>query len=116
MDNLTGAFPKARRLTKSSGFREVFNTDIRSVDSRFLVLAKKNELEFARLGLAISKRNIKTAVKRNRVKRLARECFRKHQDKLSGLDVIVVSRKGINISNDCEITQSLYTHLEKICR
>lgn len=79
-------------------------------------MAKLNGLDYARLGLAISKRNVRTAVKRNRIKRLARECFRKYQDRLTGFDVVVVSRKGINMAEAPEITQSLYKHLEKISR
>ena len=116
VNNLTGAFPKTRRLTKSSGFRHVFKTDTRSVDSRFLVLARMNKLGFARLGMAISKRNVKTAVKRNRIKRLVRESFRRHQDELTGLDIVVVSQKRINMSKNHELTESLDSHWEKISK
>ena len=116
MKKLTGAFPRARRLTQSSGFKQVFKTDIRSIDSRFLVLARFNNLDYPRLGLAVSKRNTNSAVKRNRIKRLVRESFRAHQPELAGLDIVVVSQKGINMSGSGEIAVSLGQHWKKICK
>ena len=114
MNNLTGAFPKTRRLTKSSGFKRVFKTETRSEDNNFLVLARKNGQDYAKLGLAISKRNVKTAVGRNRIKRVIRESFRKNQDKVTGLDVVVVSRKKTGASSNNELIDSLESHWKKI--
>jgi ribonuclease P protein component len=42
--------------------------------------------------MAVSRRHARTAVERNRVKRLVREAFRQHQHDLSGLDVVVMLR------------------------
>jgi ribonuclease P protein component len=44
-----------------------------------------------RLGLAVS-RKVGTAVTRNRVKRLVRDCFRMHKGALAGMDVVVIGR------------------------
>jgi len=48
----------------------------------------------ARLGLAVPKRQIKTAIARNRIKRLIRESFRYNQTRLAGLDIVVLVRAG----------------------
>ena len=60
----------------------------------FLVLAGNNS-GGARLGLAISKKNLPSAVQRNRVKRLIRESFRRHKKELAGKDLVVMARKNL---------------------
>lgn len=57
--------------------------------------AVSNEAGFARLGMAVPKRLIKTAVGRNRIKRIIRESFRQNQKALTGFDVIVVVHKPV---------------------
>jgi len=44
------------------------------------------------MGLAIAKKRAKHAVTRNRIKRIARESFRHHQQTLQGLDVVIMNR------------------------
>ncbi|OGP70036.1 MAG: ribonuclease P protein component [Deltaproteobacteria bacterium RBG_13_60_28] len=46
-----------------------------------------------RLGLAVTKR-LGKAVKRNRVRRLLREFFRRHKDRLPPEDLIIMAKKG----------------------
>jgi len=48
-----------------------------------------------RLGIAVPKRWIKTAIQRNRIKRKIRESFRVNQYKLFYLDIVVVVRRPI---------------------
>ncbi|MEX2524553.1 MAG: ribonuclease P protein component [Gammaproteobacteria bacterium] len=109
-------FPKKCRLSKPSEFRQVFSSRSRSVDSQFLVLARQNSQDIARLGLAVSKRKIRAAVGRNRVKRLIRESFRKNQEKLAGLDIVVVSQNRISLSDNTVLLQSLDRHWNRIGR
>jgi ribonuclease P protein component len=104
-------------LLSSDDFQKVFKqTAYRSVDQRLTVLAKPNELDHARLGLAISKRIIKHAVGRNRVKRLVRESFRQHQQSLMGLDIVVLSRKGAPQASNPELTAALQTHWQRLIK
>jgi ribonuclease P protein component len=58
-------------------------------------LARPNGLEQSRLGLVIAKKNVRRAVDRNRVKRVARESFRHHREGLGDLDIVVLARKGV---------------------
>ncbi len=46
-----------------------------------------------RLGLAVTKR-LGKAVKRNRVKRLLREFFRRHREMLPPEDLVIMAKKG----------------------
>ena len=55
-----------------------------------------NGADVARLGTAVPKRYVKTAVLRNRIKRIIRESFRHNQETLAGFDVVVVVYKPVN--------------------
>ncbi len=110
-------FPRQHRLISSDDFQQVFKrTEYRSVDQRLTVLARQNEHEYARLGLAISKRIIRKAVGRNRVKRLVRESFRQHQQLLAGLDIVVLSRNGAPQASNAELAISLQSHWQKVVK
>lgn len=60
-----------------------------------LILARHNGQSNARLGLVIAKKNVRRAVDRNKIKRIARESFRHHRVRLDNLDIIVLARKGL---------------------
>ncbi len=58
------------------------------------MLAVSNHLGHPRLGMAISKKNVKRAVKRNLIKRQLRESFRLHQAIIGDFDVVVLAKPG----------------------
>ncbi len=70
-----------------------------------LLLARENGLDHPRLGLVIGKKNVKLAVERNRLKRLLRDSFRLNQQKLAGLDIVVIARKGLGDLENPELHQ-----------
>lgn len=84
-------------------------------DSRFTVLARRVTVARGgpdvssnpRLGLAISKKNVRLAVDRNRIKRLIRESFRTRNAGLDGLDIVVLARSGVHRADNRQILQSL---------
>ena len=61
----------------------------------------------ARLGLAIAKKSVKTAVHRNRIKRLSREFFRLNHENIAIADYVILVRSGIDKLDNKLITQSL---------
>lgn len=89
-------FERRQRLLKSSEFKNVFdNVEIKVSGPHFLFLVRQTDCaQPGRLGLVVGKKNIKTAVARNRFKRRVRETFRMSQNDLVGLDIIVMARRG----------------------
>lgn len=110
-------FPPQFRLLSSGDFQSVFKgTECRSSDQALTLLARQNGLDHARLGLAISKRFIKTAVGRNRVKRLVRESFRQHQSLLAGLDIVVLNRDAAHKTSNHDLIKALKAHWRRVAK
>jgi ribonuclease P protein component len=95
------SFPRSSRLVSKQDFQFVFaKPDYKLSYRQFLLLSRiRQPASFAsqpitetRLGLVISKRWLKHAVDRNRVKRIVRESFRQHKKILKELDIIVLIR------------------------
>lgn len=97
----------------------MFQKGCRSGTRYLTLLARENHTSGARLGLAIARKQIKTAVGRNRVKRQVRESFRHHQDLLAGLDIVVMARPGIATADTRKIRSALdsqWRELAKRCK
>jgi ribonuclease P protein component len=109
-----GDFPQIKRILKPDDYRRVFNENTRSADKLFSVLARPNGLQHARLGLAISKKQCRRAVDRNRMKRLIRESFRLNQELLAGLDLVVLSRSCKRSLNNRDYFVSLSRHWQNL--
>ena len=93
-------FPKTARLLKPAEFKSVFSNPVRVSRNGVVVLACKNELGHARMGLAVAKRHVRRAHERNRIKRLARETFRRHPFRACSMDCVVLTRAGVEqVSN-----------------
>ncbi len=108
-------FPKSTRLLKPAEFSRVFKDPIRSSDRFFTILAASGaEVEWARLGLAISKKHAKRAVDRNRIKRLVRESFRQQQN-LPMADLVVMARETTTKADSQALLASLTQHWKRLC-
>ena len=110
-------FSREQRLLLPLDYKFVFNQPMRSSDKLLTILAKKNLAENqARLGLAIAKKSVKTAVHRNRIKRLTREFFRLNQNKIACADYVILVRNGVDKMDNSLINQSLakqFNYLKK---
>jgi len=87
-----GRFVRSLRLLNSADFKHVFANPCKLGNAYLTLLAKGNHLDHPRLGLAISRKNVKTAAGRNRIKRQIRESFRLHQDIIGNFDVVVMAK------------------------
>jgi ribonuclease P protein component len=107
-------FSKDYRLTSSNEYSEIFKKSRRFNAPNLAFLVKPNTLGHARLGLAVSKGQIPSAVHRNRIKRIARESFRIKRVLMPSIDVVVVAYKGLLSLSRVELQQSLNRQWEKL--
>ena len=110
------SFPKTSRLLRPADYSGVFDdVQVKIPHRHFLILASPNDLGRPRLGLIFSKRNLKHAVQRNRVKRLVRETFR-HQTDLGALDIVVLGRQNLATQDNQALHRALETLWQKLAR
>lgn len=89
-------FGRSKRLLTKAAYKAVFDDSSYRVSHRnLLMLARPNGLKEARLGLIVAKKNVRLAVKRNRIKRVVRDSFRLNQQALETLDIIFLARRGL---------------------
>lgn len=111
----TTRFTRTARLTGSTQFQRVFkHAQLQSADTVLTVLAVSNNLDYARLGMAISRKSVRLAVARSRIKRLIRESFRAHQPDLSGLDIVVIGKPGIDRKTKAVQRKALEQHWKRL--
>lgn len=106
-----------RRLLTSDEFDVVFKkNNYRMGSSEFLILAMDTQNESSRLGMVIGKRNTALAVNRNLIKRLIRESFRRKFPKNIAIDIVIVSRQGINKAHNIELLERLESAWNKLAK
>jgi len=95
-------YPKSKRLLKPAEFKPVFNQPLFKIHQpHFMAFAYDSESEQARLGMAITKKRIPTAVARNTIKRIIREQFRHKHPELPALDLVFILKQSTkDLSND----------------
>lgn len=97
----TQTFHKSDRLLSSPQFQAVFGAPIKKLHStHLLVFLAKSSAEQPRLGLAITKKKLKNATDRNRLKRQIRETFRQQKVQLPALDMVFIVKSSFDDSVD----------------
>jgi len=100
-------------LLKTADYNHVFDKAVRSSDRYFTVLARPNELMHARLGMAFTKRRVKLAVVRNRLKRISRESFRLTRS-LYNADYIILAGPQCASATNQQLFHSLEKHWQQL--
>ena len=107
-------FSRNSRLLKPAEFQRVFADARRSADRYFTVLYRDNDTAAPRIGFAVAKKKIPSAVARNRVRRLARESFRVEGRTLGGIDIIILAQNAAASAGNRQLFESLQQHWQRL--
>ncbi|HZJ81561.1 MAG TPA: ribonuclease P protein component [Guyparkeria sp.] len=114
--NSSSRFPRASRLLAGGDYQRVMRGRNRVYTANLMLAVHCNPGARPRLGLAISRKRVARAHERNRVKRVAREVFRLAQNRLPGMDVVVLAKAGVEKLSLPELHQQMRQALEKASR
>jgi len=104
---------KTESLKKTYQFNQVYNNGVSRANKYLVMYVLRNNTDMNRLGISVSKK-VGNSVVRHHLTRLIRESYRLHEDVFnSGLDMIVVVRKGAGNITYHQVEESLL-HLAKI--
>jgi len=109
-------FSRELRLLTPRDFTQVFQDPFRVASPLFTILCKPNSLGHPRLGLTVAKKRVKLAAQRNRIKRCARDSFRRHQHQLPPVDLVLMVKGEISQAENAELHQQLERLWRKITR
>ena len=108
--------PATERLRHRREFERVFQRGVKQVSPSFVWYCLPTPGPCSRLGMAVSKR-VGNAVVRNRVKRYAREFFRRHKTQFDPpCDLVVVARRQAADLHYAESAQQLALLLRRYLR
>ncbi|KAA0927228.1 ribonuclease P protein component [Psychrobacter sp. ANT_H56B] len=120
MSNIVSAppnarFTKAQRLLTPAAFREVFDAPERKLhQSHLMAFVRTNTHEQPRVGMAITKRKVPTAVARNLIKRQIREQFRIKASSLENKDIVFIVKSSVKGLSNKEIKTEVINIFKKI--
>lgn len=109
-------FPRSCRLTRRQQFLDVYGRAPRVASRSFVLFGLPNDLPHCRLGLTVT-RKVGGSVRRNRVKRVLREVFRRHRRELDlPLDLVVNARPSIVERSFAELERELLESFARLAR
>jgi len=107
-------YSRRHRFAERGSFGPVLRSS-RKIRGRLAVIhAAQGRAGISRLGVALTKRFVPDSTDRNRVKRLARETFRRHSIKGAGLDCVLTLRGRIDTEDDAILAAEFRALLDQL--
>lgn len=110
-----GCFTKEQRILTPKAFREVFDAPERKLhQSHLMAFIRSNTKDQPRIGMAITKRKVPTAVSRNLIKRQIRENFRIQANNLESKDIVFIVKKSVKDIDKKELKRQINNIFKKL--
>jgi len=110
------SFTKDERIRKRSEFNRLREAKQAIHNQQFIAVIDRNRCEKNRLGITVTKK-VGSAVTRNRIKRIARECFRKNKNRIVGhRDIHIIAKQNAAQCAPEDISKSLQQLFAEISR
>jgi ribonuclease P protein component len=108
-------YSRRHRFAARGSFGAVLRSP-RKIRGQLAILhAAPGQDNVSRMGIALTRRLVPSAVHRNLVKRLVRDEFRRHAAKRAGLDCVVTLRVRFDESQAGPIVAEVRVLLDKLC-
>ncbi|MFN2381912.1 MAG: ribonuclease P protein component [Guyparkeria sp.] len=111
-----GRFPRSARLLSGRDYQRAMRDGGRVHTANLMLALFANPGGEPRLGLAVSRKRVRRAHERNRVKRVAREHFRLARADLPGMDVVVLAKSGVEGLSMPDLHRQMRQALNKASR
>jgi ribonuclease P protein component len=115
---LAATLPRAAKLLKATDFKKVFKENRSSNDHLFRILWRVNDCGGSRLGMAVARKVERSAVGRNRIRRVIRESFRRWRasrpDTDRHYDIVVLPRATASRTANADLARSLERHWRRV--
>ncbi len=100
-------FKRTSRLLNRPSFQAVFQAKKKRFGGCFVLYSQQNQLNYPRIGIILSKKQVRLACDRNRVRRIIRESFRHHRINLPNSDFVLVGLHRMQQLTSQEIVQCI---------
>ena len=109
-------FPHSHRIVRSVDYKDIYEAGNKIHSEKFVLFGRENSLGHARLGITVS-RKIGCASKRNRIKRLFREIFRRSSAEIpNNIDVVVNAKSGCAEAGFVELREEFIATARRMAR
>jgi ribonuclease P protein component len=104
----TTRFQRSQRLCRPAQFKAAYEHGRRFGNELLTATVRVNDgATSARLGLSIAARSVGNAVSRNRLRRQIRESFRRRQQGLPPVDIVIGARQAARAAPNRELREAL---------
>ncbi|MBD3816553.1 MAG: ribonuclease P protein component [Halothiobacillus sp.] len=107
-------FPVDVRLRRPDEYKRTLTSGKRVHCELLMAVVTLNPTRSPRLGLAIAKRQVRLAHERNRVKRIARDYFRRHLAEWPSFDCVIMAKAGIEKVSNPELQIMMKQLFDKV--
>ena len=107
-EKLRFIFPATFRIKKRGEFQRIQRSGKKMYSKHFLIIVAPSDRSESRLGVTVSRKVSKRAVRRNLVKRRIREIFRLYRSRLrEALDIVIIARDGADACSYADMRKEI---------